>query len=168
MAPDTKSLAIRTHYAHAMPMISVRKIQLGWAREFLKLGKNYGEILKTRRDLSNEMSFLVRIPSAAMMDLFPVRPGFFLSTTKRPARHSRNQKVKTDCTTKAPFDLTQAPVTKEDFSRKGAKHALSEVEGGAKEKRIRDGARLLLLGLLETIWRILNLHLTSTRSTKEQ
>jgi hypothetical protein len=151
-----------------MPMISVRKIQLGWAREFLKLGKNYGEILKTRRDLSNEMSFLVRIPSAAMMDLFPVRPGFFLSTTKRPARHSRNQKVKTDCTTKAPFDLTQAPVTKEDFSRKGAKHALSEVEGGAKEKRIRDGARLLLLGLLETIWRILNLHLTSTRSTKEQ
>jgi len=79
MAPDTKSLAIRTHYAHAMPMISVRKIHLGWAKEFPNFGKNNGEILKTRRDLSNEKSFLVRIPSATMMDLFPVRPGFCLS-----------------------------------------------------------------------------------------
>jgi hypothetical protein len=52
MAPDTKSLAMRTHYAHAMPMISVLKIQLEWAREFLNLGKKYDEILKTRRNLS--------------------------------------------------------------------------------------------------------------------
>ena len=35
-----------------MPMISVRKIQLRWARGFLNLGKICGEILKTRRDRS--------------------------------------------------------------------------------------------------------------------
>jgi len=34
------------HYAHAMPMISVRKIQSGWAREFSNLGKNSYEFLK--------------------------------------------------------------------------------------------------------------------------
>jgi len=35
-----------------MPMISVRKIELGWARAFFNLGKNCDEILKTHRDRS--------------------------------------------------------------------------------------------------------------------
>jgi len=52
MAPDTKSLAMWTHYAHAMPMISVRKIRLRWAREFLNPGKKCAVFLKTRRDRS--------------------------------------------------------------------------------------------------------------------
>jgi len=52
MASDTNSLAMRTHHAHAMPMVSGRKIQLGWAKEFPNLGKICGEILKTCRDRS--------------------------------------------------------------------------------------------------------------------
>ena len=68
-------------------MIPVRKIEMGCAREFRNIGKNYGEILKTRRNRSESYddavidvrSILHKQPSLKP----PVKPNV---TTLRRAR----------------------------------------------------------------------------------